>query len=123
MLYAYPDGITDGLIELIRDEPKICKYLDIPIQHISDPVLKRMKRRSIEQQIRNLISRLRSGCRISPCAHLPLLASRAETVEDFSSLMHFVEQASSTAWGYFATPGKRDSCGRDAGSGVGTHQA
>ena len=59
LLYAYPDGITDGLIRLIRDEPKICKYLDIPIQHISDPVLKAMKRRSSEGQIRDLIAKLR----------------------------------------------------------------
>src|SRR5512136_843301 len=40
LLYAYPDGIGDGLIRLIRDEDKVCKYLDIPLQHISDPLLK-----------------------------------------------------------------------------------
>lgn len=51
LLYAYPDGITDGLIQVIKNEPKVCKYLDLPIQHISDPILKRMNRRSTEPQI------------------------------------------------------------------------
>lgn len=101
LLYAYPDGITDGLIELIRDEPKVCKYLDIPIQHISDPVLKAMKRRSTEQQIRDLIARLR--------AEIPGIALRTslivgfpgETVEDFNSLTHFVEQTRFDRLGVF----------------------
>ena len=68
LLYAYPDGITDSLIALIRDEPKVCKYLDIPIQHISDPVLKAMKRRSSEQQIRDLIIKLAAKSPALPCA-------------------------------------------------------
>jgi ribosomal protein S12 methylthiotransferase len=101
LLYAYPDGITDGLIELIRDEPKVCKYLDIPIQHISDPVLKAMKRRSSEQQIRDLIAKLR--------AEIPGIALRTslivgfpgETMEDFNSLTHFVEQTQFDRMGVF----------------------
>jgi len=101
LLYAYPDGITDGLIELIRDEPKICKYLDIPIQHISDPVLKRMKRRSNEQQIRNLISRLRSEVPDIALRTSVIVGFPGETVEDFSSLMHFVEQAQFDRLGVF----------------------
>src|SRR5512138_1748337 len=60
LLYAYPDGISDGLIQLIKSEEKICKYLDIPLQHISDPVLTRMNRRSSEAQIRELIAKLRT---------------------------------------------------------------
>ncbi|HPX61379.1 MAG TPA: radical SAM protein, partial [Deltaproteobacteria bacterium] len=94
-------GITDGLIELIRDEPKICKYLDIPIQHISDPVLKRMKRRSNEQQIRNLISRLRSEVPDIALRTSVIVGFPGETVEDFSSLMHFVEQAQFDRLGVF----------------------
>ena len=50
LLYAYPDGITDSLIELISDEEKVCKYLDIPIQHISDPVLKRMNAAAVNSK-------------------------------------------------------------------------
>jgi ribosomal protein S12 methylthiotransferase len=101
LLYAYPDGITDDLIKMIRDEPKVCKYLDIPIQHISDRVLKAMKRRSTEQQIRDLIAKLR--------VEIPGIALRTslivgfpgETVEDFNNLTHFVEQIQFDRLGVF----------------------
>jgi ribosomal protein S12 methylthiotransferase len=101
LLYAYPDGITDSLIELIRDEPKVCKYLDIPIQHISDPVLKAMKRRSSEQQIRDLIAKLR--CEIPTIALRTslIVGFPGETVDDFNSLMHFVEQTHFDRLGVF----------------------
>jgi len=93
LLYAYPDGIRDSLIRLIRDEEKVCKYLDIPLQHISDPILKQMNRRSSESDIRTLINRLR--------AEIPEIALRTslivgfpgETEEDFSKLLHFVEES------------------------------
>jgi ribosomal protein S12 methylthiotransferase len=101
LLYAYPDGITDSLIELIRDEPKICKYLDIPIQHISDPVLKAMKRRSSEQQIRDLIARLRSRIPGIALRTSLIVGFPGETFEDFSSLMQFVEQTHFDRLGVF----------------------
>jgi ribosomal protein S12 methylthiotransferase len=101
LLYAYPDGITDSLIELIRDEPKICKYLDIPIQHISDPVLKRMKRRSSEQQIRDLIDKLRREIPDIALRSSLIVGFPGETVEDFASLMHFVEQTRFDRLGVF----------------------
>ncbi|HEY5974028.1 MAG TPA: MiaB/RimO family radical SAM methylthiotransferase, partial [Geobacteraceae bacterium] len=59
LLYAYPDGITPELIELIKTEPKVCNYLDIPLQHISDRILQRMNRRSSEADIRELVATLR----------------------------------------------------------------
>ncbi len=101
LLYAYPDGITDGLIQLVKTEEKICKYLDIPLQHISDPILKRMKRRGGEAEIRELIAKLR--------AEIPELALRTslivgfpgETDEDFSNLLHFVEEAQFDRLGVF----------------------
>jgi ribosomal protein S12 methylthiotransferase len=101
LLYAYPDGITDGLIELIRDEPKVCKYLDIPIQHISDPVLKAMKRRSSEQQIRDLIAKLRSQVPGIALRTSLIVGFPGETVDDFSSLMQFVEQTHFERLGVF----------------------
>jgi ribosomal protein S12 methylthiotransferase len=92
LLYAYPDGIRDRLVRLIRDEEKVCKYLDIPLQHISDPMLMRMNRRSTEAETRLLITRLR--------AEIPGIALRTslivgfpgETEEDFRKLLHFVEE-------------------------------
>ena len=58
-LYAYPETITPDLIKLVKENDKICKYFDIPIQHISDTVLKRMNRQSNGKTIRNLIQTLR----------------------------------------------------------------
>ncbi|MBT1072269.1 30S ribosomal protein S12 methylthiotransferase RimO [Pelotalea chapellei] len=101
LLYAYPDGISDSLIALIRDEPKICKYLDIPIQHISDPVLQRMKRRSSEQQIRDLIAKLRHEIPSISLRTSLIVGFPGETAEDFSTLMHFVEQAQFDRLGVF----------------------
>jgi len=101
LLYAYPDGITDSLIELIRVEPKVCKYLDIPIQHISDPVLTAMKRRSSEQQIRDLIAKLRSRVPGIALRTSLIVGFPGETFEDFSSLMQFVEQTHFDRLGVF----------------------
>jgi len=101
LLYAYPDGITDGLVALIRDEPKICKYLDIPIQHIADPVLKRMKRRSSEAQIRSLIATLRREIPGIALRTSLIVGFPGETVEDFASLMQFVEQTQFDRLGVF----------------------
>jgi ribosomal protein S12 methylthiotransferase len=101
LLYAYPDGITDELIELIKNEPKVCKYLDVPLQHISDPVLQRMNRRSTEADQRALIARLR--------VEIPGIALRTslivgfpgETDEDFKKLAQFVEEAQFDRLGVF----------------------
>ena len=101
LLYAYPDGISDSLIALIRDEPKICKYLDIPIQHISDPVLQKMKRRSSEQQIRDLIAKLRNEIPGISLRTSLIVGFPGETAEDFSTLMQFVEQAQFDRLGVF----------------------
>lgn len=101
LLYAYPDGISDSLIELIRDEPKICKYLDIPIQHISDLVLKAMKRRSSEQQIRDLIVKLRRKIPGIALRTSLIVGFPGETVDDFVSLMQFVEQTNFDRLGVF----------------------
>jgi len=101
LLYAYPDGITDELIEVIRDEPKVCKYLDIPIQHISDPVLKAMKRRSGEQEIRDLIEKLRSEIPGIALRTSLIVGFPGETVDDFNNLLHFVEQTQFDRLGVF----------------------
>lgn len=101
LLYAYPDGITDGLIRIIKEEKKVCKYLDIPLQHISDPILAKMNRRSTSGEIRSLISRLR--------AEIPGIALRTslivgfpgETEDDFKQLLHFVEEAGFDRLGVF----------------------
>ncbi len=59
LLYCYPELVSDELLELVSGEPKVCNYLDIPLQHIDDGMLKRMNRRSGEAQIRTLIEKIR----------------------------------------------------------------
>ncbi|MGN1302515.1 MAG: MiaB/RimO family radical SAM methylthiotransferase, partial [Clostridia bacterium] len=58
-LYAYPESITDELIQTVKNNPKICNYFDIPIQHISDSVLRRMNRRTTGKQIEELINKIK----------------------------------------------------------------
>jgi ribosomal protein S12 methylthiotransferase len=88
--YLYPDEISDELIDVIANEPKIVKYLDIPIQHISDHVLKAMHRRGSGAQIRALFTKLRQRIpglvlRTSLIAGFP-----GETEEDFEELCQFL---------------------------------
>lgn len=101
LLYAYPDGISDELIELLKTEVKLCKYLDIPIQHSSDAVLKRMKRRSSEQQVRDLIERLRSEVPGITLRTSLIVGFPGETVDDFLNLLQFVEKAQFDRLGVF----------------------
>ena len=101
LLYAYPDGINDALIRLIRDEEKVCKYLDIPLQHISDPVLKRMNRRSSEAEIRSLIAKLRGEIPGIALRTSLIVGFPGETDEDFKKLLHFVEETRFDRLGVF----------------------
>ena len=59
ILYCYPEEINDELIEAIKNEPKVCHYLDMPIQHASDNVLKRMGRRTDKQELIDIVAKLR----------------------------------------------------------------
>lgn len=102
LMYCYEDRITDELIEVMRTEPKICHYIDIPIQHSSDSVLKGMKRRSTEKSIRNTIDRLKIAV---PDIHIRttlITGFPGETEEDFDKLLDFVEEMRFARLGVFA---------------------
>ena len=101
LLYAYPDGVTDSLIALIKNEPKVCKYLDLPIQHISDPILKQMKRRSGEQEIRTLIAKLRQEIPDIAIRTSLIVGFPGENSEDFKKLLQFVEETRFDRLGVF----------------------
>lgn len=101
LLYAYPDGITDGLIQLIKTEPKVCKYLDIPLQHISDPILKNMNRRSDERMITALVAKLREEIPGITLRTSLIVGFPGETEEDFKKLLHFVEETQFDRLGVF----------------------
>lgn len=100
--YLYPDEIDDELIQVIAQEPKIVKYLDIPIQHISDPVLKTMRRRGTGEEIRALFTKLREKIpglvlRTSLIAGFP-----GETEADFEALCDFLLEYKLQRAGVFA---------------------
>ncbi|HEY6873766.1 MAG TPA: 30S ribosomal protein S12 methylthiotransferase RimO [Geobacteraceae bacterium] len=101
LLYAYPDGIRESLIDLIKREEKVCKYLDVPLQHIADPVLTRMNRRSSEEQIRSLIARLRTEVPGIALRTSLIVGFPGETEEDFKKLLHFVEETQFDRLGVF----------------------
>ncbi len=100
--YCYPEEITDELIDVIALEEKICHYLDIPIQHASDPVLKRRGRRTDQNQLREIIGKLRD--RIPDIALRTTLISGfpGETEEDHEMLMEFVDEMEFERLGVFA---------------------
>ncbi len=91
ILYCYPEEITDELIDTIKNEPKIYHYIDMPIQHASDHILKKMGRRTNEQGIRAMIGRLREAVP-DICIRTTLMTGfPGESRADFKILMRFVE--------------------------------
>ncbi len=101
ILYCYPEEITDELIEVIATEPKVCHYLDIPIQHASDAVLKRMGRKTDQASLRTVIGKLRE--RIPDiCLRTTLISGfPGETQEDFEELYRFVNEMEFDRLGVF----------------------
>jgi len=92
LLYAYPDGITDELLDLIAAEEKICNYLDLPIQHIDDQVLAAMNRRVDESDIRSLLKRIRSRIPEMTLRTSLIVGFPGETDAQFRKLLAFVEE-------------------------------
>ena len=101
-LYAYPETITPALIKLVKENDKICKYFDIPIQHISDTVLKRMNRQSNGKTIRNLIQTLRKEIPDVVIRTTVMVGFPGETKEDFEELYNFLKEAKFDKLGCFA---------------------
>lgn len=101
ILYCYPEEITDDLIETIKKEKKICNYLDIPIQHGSDNILKRMGRKTDSAQIKELIGKLRA---MIPdiCLRTTLITGfPGETEKDHETLLQFVNDCEFDRLGVF----------------------
>jgi ribosomal protein S12 methylthiotransferase len=101
LMYCYEDRITDELIEVMAQEEKICHYIDIPIQHASDKILKAMNRRSTRASILNTISRLRKAI---PDIHIRttlITGFPGEGSEEFEELADFVESQKFERLGVF----------------------
>lgn len=108
ILYCYPEEITDELIETIKTEKKICHYLDIPIQHGADKVLKRMGRRTNQQEIRDIVEKLR---REIPdiCLRTTLITGfPGETQEDHEEVYNFVNEMEFDRLGVFTYSPEED---------------
>ena len=100
--YCYPEEITDELIQVIREEEKVCHYLDIPIQHASDPVLKRMGRRTNQEELRRIIGKLRKEIPDIAIRTTLISGFPGETEEDHEELMAFVDEMEFERLGVFA---------------------
>lgn len=101
ILYCYPEEIYDELIETIRDEKKICHYLDIPIQHASDRILKRMGRRTSKQELIDIIGKLRKEIPDIVLRTTLITGFPGETEEDHEELKEFVDEMEFDRLGVF----------------------
>ena len=113
ILYCYPEEIDDNLIQVIKEEPKICHYLDLPIQHASDEILKRMGRRTSKEQLVEIIGKLRS--------EIPDIALRTTLITGFpgesetnhEELMEFVDEMEFDRLGVFIYSPEEDTPAAD----------
>ena len=101
-LYAYPETISDELIQVVKNNDKVCKYFDIPIQHISDSVLKRMNRQSNGESIRKLIKKLRQEIPEVIIRTTVMVGFPGESEADFEELYNFLQEAKFDKLGCFA---------------------
>lgn len=93
LLYCYPDKITDELIAEMRDNPRVVKYIDIPLQHISDPILKHMNRRGNSELIKSVIKKLRDNIPDISIRTTFIVGFPGENEEDFERLAEFIKEA------------------------------
>ncbi len=100
-LYSYPEGITDELIDTVKNNDKICKYFDIPIQHISNDVLKRMNRKTSKENIVNLINKIRKEIPNVILRTSLIVGFPGETEQDFTELLDFVKSTKFDKLGVF----------------------
>ena len=108
ILYCYPEEITEELIDTIAELPKVCHYLDIPIQHASDKILKRMGRRTNQQQLKNKIAMIRSKIP-DMCLRTTLITGfPGESQEDHEQSMAFVDEMEFDRLGVFTYSAEED---------------
>lgn len=106
--YCYPEEITEELIEVLKEEPKLCHYLDLPIQHASDRILKRMGRRTTREDLEKIIARLREAIP-DICLRTTLITGfPGETREDHEELMTFVDTQEFDRLGVFTYSQEED---------------
>lgn len=92
LYYLYPNSITDELIQVMKEEPKICKYFDVPIQHISSEILRNMARAKSGQDVRDILGRIRSAIPDAVIRTTIIVGFPGETEEHFEELKDFVKE-------------------------------
>ena len=107
-LYCYPESITDELIETMASEDKICKYIDIPLQHCDGDVLKRMNRRGDRESLTALINKLRARIPDITIRTTFIVGFPGETQENFESLCEFADEMQFDRYGCFAYSAEED---------------
>lgn len=108
ILYCYPEEITDELIQVMKEEPKVCHYLDLPIQHANDTILKRMGRRTTKQELVHIVEKLRSEIP-DICLRTTLITGfPGETAEQHEELMQFVDEMEFDRLGVFTYSPEED---------------
>ena len=108
ILYCYPEEITDELIQVIKEEPKICHYLDLPIQHANDEILKRMGRRTSKQELIDIVTKLRKEIP-DICLRTTLITGfPGETEEQHQELVEFVDEMEFDRLGVFTYSPEED---------------
>ena len=108
ILYCYPEEITDELIQVIREEDKICKYLDLPIQHASNEILKRMGRRTSKEQLIEIVEKLRNEIPDIALRTTLITGFPGETQEQHEELMAFVDEMEFDRLGVFTYSPEED---------------
>jgi len=106
--YAYPDGLTDEMLQMINDHPKLCKYLDIPVQHISDPILKSMRRSHNEAQTRKIVKNIRKLVPGIALRTTLIVGYPGETGAQFEALLDFVRESRFERLGVFTYSHEED---------------
>ena len=108
LLYCYPDKITDGLIRELRENDRLVKYMDIPVQHISDKILSAMNRHGDKQTILDAIRRLREGVPGIVLRTTAMVGFPGESEEDFCELCEFIKEVRFDRFGAFTYSAEED---------------
>jgi ribosomal protein S12 methylthiotransferase len=106
--YAYPGFFTDELIETIANNPKVCNYIDMPLQHSEDSILKRMRRPGRQRDVRDLVGRIRDRIPEVALRTSMIVGFPGETEEDFEKLCEFVREMKFDRLGVFAYSQEED---------------
>lgn len=108
ILYCYPEEINDELIEAIKNEPKVCNYLDMPIQHASDNILKRMGRRTSKQELTDIVAKLRREIPDIALRTTLITGFPGETDVDHEEVMQFIDECEFDRLGVFTYSREED---------------